>query len=121
MKRLSLSGTMILVVLAAVVLALFARLGGEASFYVVGPLLGAIIASLIHRRDESALITGGLIGGLCGGIFAVLVLKRGYIFSDVAMITGGLFLMTLGVHLVAGLVIGTLLYLAVRRTAPRQV
>jgi hypothetical protein len=54
-----------------------------------------------------ALITGGAVGGLCQGIFAVLVFNRGYIFSDIAMITAPLFLATLAVHLTAGIVIGT--------------
>ena len=82
--------------------------------------MGAILAALAYRRDRSALITGGVVGGLCQGIFAVLVLKRGYIFTDVAMITAPLFLATLVVHLVAGLVFGTLLYLAFRWGCPRN-
>ena len=66
------------------------------------------------------MITGGVIGGLCQGIIAVLVLGRGYIFPDVAMITGPLFLATLAAHLMAGLALGTLLYLAFRRARPRS-
>jgi hypothetical protein len=120
MKRLSVLSMLILVVLFALVFALFARLREEAFFYVTGPILGAMLAPFVDRRDASAMITGGIVGGLCQGIFAVMVLKRGYIFPDIAMITGGLFLGNLAAHLVAGLVFGTLFYLAFRWARPRS-
>jgi hypothetical protein len=120
MKRLSVLSMLILVVLFAIVFALFARLGEEAFFYITGPILGAMLAAFAYRRDRSALITGGIIGGLCQGIFAVMVVRRGYIFPDIAMMTGALFLATLAVHLMAGLVFGTLLYLAFRWAQPRS-
>jgi hypothetical protein len=120
MKRLSILGMLILVVLFAVVFALFARLREEAFFYITGPILGAMLAAFAYRHDRSAMITGGVIGGLCQGIFAVMVLRRGYIFPDVAMITGALFLANLAAHLMAGLVFGTLLYLAFRWARPRS-
>lgn len=118
MIRISILGLMILVVLSALILGLFVRLHEEAFFYITGPLLGAMLAALICRRDRSALITGGGVGGICQGILAVLVLKRGYIFPDIAMITGSLFLVTLAVHLLLGLAFGTLLYLSLRWTRP---
>jgi hypothetical protein len=121
MSRLSILSLMLLVVLLAIVFALFARLHEEAFFYVTGPMLGAMLATLVYRRDRSALITGGAVGGLCQGIIAVMVLKRGYIFPDIAMITAPHFLATLAVHLMAGLVFGTLLYLAFRWARPRSV
>ena len=118
MKQLSILGILILVVLFAVVFALFARIRGEAFFYLTGPLLGALIGALAYRRDRSALIKGGVAGGLCQGIIAVLVLTRGYIFADFGMLTASVFLLNLAVHLMAGLVIGSLLYLALRRARP---
>jgi hypothetical protein len=121
MTRISNLGMMLLVVLSALIAGLFTRLRGESFFYVTGPLLGAILAALAYRRDRSAFITGGAAGGLCQGGFAVLVLKRGYIFPDITMITGALFLATLAVHVMAGLVFGTLLYLAFRWARPRTV
>ena len=121
MIRLSVLSLLLLVILFAIVFTLFARLHDEALFYVTGPLLGAMVAALAYRRDRSALITGGAVGGLCQGIFAVTVFKHGYIFSDVAMITGVRFLATLAVHLIAGLVFGTLLYLAFQWARPRSV
>ena len=110
---------LLLVVLFAIVFALFARLHEEAIFYVTGPILGAMLAGLAYQRDRLALITGGAVGGLCQGIFAVIVLKRGFIFPDIAMITAAHFLATLAVHLTAGLGFGTLLYLTFRWARPR--
>jgi hypothetical protein len=49
-----------------------------------------------------------------------MVLRRGYIFPDRAMITGPLFLATLAVHLMAGLAFGTLLHLAFRWARPQS-
>jgi hypothetical protein len=121
MRRLSILGMLILVVLFAVVFALFAWLREEALFYITGPILGAALAAWAYPRDRSALITGGVVGGLCQGIFAVMVFKRGYIFPDIGMITAGLFLATLAVHLAAGLVLGVLLYLAFCWARPRNV
>ncbi|AGA26238.1 hypothetical protein [Singulisphaera acidiphila] len=118
MIRISILGLMILVVLCALILGLFVRLHEEAFFYITGPLLGAMLAALTCRRDRSALITGGGVGGICQGILAVLVLKRGYIFPDVAMVTGFLFLATLAVHLLLGLAFGTFLYLSLRWARP---
>ncbi len=120
MKRLSVLSMLILVVFFAIVFALFARLREEAFFYITGPILGAMLAAFAYRRDRSAMITGGVVGGLCQGIFAVMVLRRGYIFPDIAMITGGLFLANLAAHLMAGLVFGTLFYLAFRWARPRS-
>jgi hypothetical protein len=114
MRQLSILSVLVLVVLFAIVFALFARIHYEAIFYVTGPVLGSLLAALSYRRDRSALITGGAVGGLCQGIIAVIVLKRGYIFPDIAMITSTYFLVNLTVHLMAGLVLGTLLYLAFR-------
>jgi hypothetical protein len=119
MKRLSVLSMLILVVFFAIVFTLFARLREEAFFYIIGPILGAMLAAFAYRRDRSAMITGGIIGGLCQGIFAIMVLKRGYIFPDIAMITGALFLASLAAHLMAGLVFGTLFYLAFRWARPR--
>ena len=126
-SRISILGMMILVVLCALIIGLFARLHEEAIFYITGPLLGAMLAAWADRRDRAALIKGGVLGGFCQGIIAVMLLKRGYIFPDIAMMTGALFLETLVVHLFAGLTFGTLLYLAFRwalpttRRAPRHV
>jgi hypothetical protein len=120
MKRLSVLSMLILVVFFAIVFALLARLREEAFFYITGPILGAMLAACAYRRDRLAMITGGIIGGLCQGIFAIMVLKRGYIFPDIAMITGALFLASLAAHLMAGLVFGTLLYLAFRWARPRS-
>src|SRR4051794_6647954 len=120
MRRLSISGMLILVVLFAAVFALIARLRAEASFYITGPIAGAVLAAWAYRRDGLALVTGGIIGGLCQGIFVVLLLKRGYIFPDIAMITGPLFLATLAAHMIAGGVFGTLLHLAFRWTRPQS-
>lgn len=108
MKRLSVRGGMLLVVLVALVLALIARLGGEACFYCAGPIGGAILGATAARHDRWASLTGGLIGGLCQGILVPLFLKQGYVFPDVAMMTGGLFVGNLAVHLAAGLVFGGL-------------
>ena len=121
MSRISILGMMMLVVLFALVLALFARLREEAFFFVTGPLLGSMLAATVYRRDRSALITGGAVGGICQGIFCVIVLKRGYIFPDIAMVTGAHFLATLAVHLLTGLTFGALLYLAFRWARPRRV
>jgi hypothetical protein len=118
MSRLSILSVLLLVVLFAFVFALFSRLHNEAFFYVSGPILGALLAAFVHRRDRSALITGGAVGGLCQGVIVVLVLKRGYIFRDIAMITATHYLASLVVHLIAGLVFGTLLYLALRWARP---
>ena len=90
MRRLSILSLLLLVILFAIVFALFAQLHEEAFFFITGPMLGAMLAALAYRRDPSALISGGVVGGLCQGILAVMVLKRGYIFSDIAMITGPL-------------------------------
>ena len=49
-----------------------------------------------------------------------MVFQRGYIFPDIGMITAGLFLATLAVHLAAGLALGVLLYLAFRWARPRN-
>jgi hypothetical protein len=121
MSRLSILSLLLIVVLFAIIFALFSRLHNETFFYVTGPLLGATLAACAVRRERSALITGGAIGGLCQGVIAVLVLKRGYIFPDMAMITAGGYLATLAVHLMAGIVFGTLLYLAFRWARPRSV
>jgi hypothetical protein len=118
MRRLSILSLLLLIVLFALVFALFARLHEEAFFCVTGPLLGAMLAALAYRRDPWALISGGVGGGVCQGIIAVLVLKRGYVFPEVAMITAAHFLANLAAHLTAGLVIGTLLYLAFRWARP---
>ena len=118
MKQLSILGILILVVLFAGVFTLFARIRGEAFFYVTGPLFGAQLAAMGYWRDPSALIKGGAIGGLCQGVIAVLVMKRGYIFADFGKFTAGLFLVNLAVHLMAGLVFGLLLYLALRWARP---
>ncbi len=120
MRRLSILSLLILVVLFAIVFALFARLHEEALFYVSGPILGAMLAGLTYPRDRAALITGGAIGGLCQGILAVMAFKRGYIFPDFGALTGVLFLANLAVHLAAGLGFGTLLYLAFRWARPRN-
>ena len=120
MKRLSVLSMLILVVFFAIVFALFARLREEAFFYITGPILGAMLAAFAYRRDRLAMITGGIIGGLCQGIFAVIVLRRGYIFPDIAMMTGALFLATLAAHLMAGLIFGILFYLAFRWARPRS-
>jgi hypothetical protein len=120
-SRISILGVMVLVVLCALTFALFTWLRERAFFFVTGPLLGAMIGALVYRRDRSALITGGAVGGLCQGIFAVIVLKRGYIFSDVAMINAPRFLANLSVHLLAGIACGMLLHLALRCARPRGV
>ncbi len=120
MRRCSILSMLLLVVLFAIVFTLVARLHEEAFFYISGPILGAMLAALVYQRDRLALITGGAVGGLCQGIFTVMVLKRGYIFPDTAMITGSRFLATLAVHLTAGLVFGTLLYLPFRWARPRN-
>ena len=120
MKQLSIRGTLVMVLLFALVFALFARLHEEAFFYVSGPVLGAMLAAWVFRSDRSALITGGVIGGFCQGAFAILILKRGYPFSDVQMMTGGLFLASLATHLILGLVFGALLHVAFRWTRPKQ-
>jgi hypothetical protein len=121
MRQLSILSVLVLVVLFAIVFALFARIHYEAIFYVTGPVLCSLLAALSYRRDRSALITGGAVGGLCQGVIAVLVLKRGYIFRDIAMITATNYLANLVVHLIAGLVFGTLLYLAFRWACPGSV
>jgi hypothetical protein len=82
MMRLSVLSMLLLVVLFAMVLALFLRLREEAFCYVTGPILGAMFSTLAYQRDRSAFVAGGAVGGLCQGIFTVLVLKRGYIFAD---------------------------------------
>jgi hypothetical protein len=87
MSRLSILSLFLRVVLLAIVFALFTRLHNETFFYVAGPLLGATLAACAYRRDRSALITGGAVGGICQGMLEVLVLKRGYIFPDIAMMT----------------------------------
>jgi hypothetical protein len=120
MKRISILSMLILVVPFAIDFALIVRLHAEAFFYITGPTLGAMLAALAYQHDRSALITGGAVGGLCQGIIAVLILKRGYIFPDTALITAPLFLGTLAVHPMAGLVFGTLLYLAFRWASPRN-
>ena len=120
MKRLSVLSMLILVVLFAIVFALFARIREEAFFYITGPIFGAMLAAFAYRRDRYAMISGGIVGGLCQGIFAILVLRRGYNFPDIAMITGALFLASLAAHLMAGLVFGTLFYLAFRWARPRS-
>ena len=43
MRRVSILGMLILVILFAVAFALFARLRGEASIYITGPVLGALL------------------------------------------------------------------------------
>jgi hypothetical protein len=121
MSRISIRSMMLLIVLCALLLWLFAWLHAEAFFFVTGPLLGATLAAFSYRRDPSALITGGAVGGICQGFFAVLVLKRGYIFPDIAMMTGDRFLATLAVHLLAGLAFGMLLHLAFRWARPQPV
>ncbi|SIO67447.1 hypothetical protein SAMN05444166_8365 [Singulisphaera sp. GP187] len=121
MIRISILGVMLLVVVCALILGLFVRLQEEAFFYITGPLLGATLAALACRQDRSALITGGGVGGICQGILTVLILKRGYIFPDIAMITGTLFLANLAVHLLLGLAFGTLFYLSLRWAHPRTV
>jgi hypothetical protein len=88
MRRLSILSILRSVSLCATIFALFARLHEEAYFHVTGPILGAIIAALVYRRDRPALITGGAAGGLSQGIIAVIVLKRGYIFPDFGALTG---------------------------------
>ena len=120
MKRLSVLGMLLLIVLFAIVFALFAWLREEALFYITGPILGAMLAACAYPRDRAALVTGGAVGGLFQGIFAVMVFKRGYVFPDIGMITAPLFLAALAVHLVAGVVFGTLLYLAFRWARPRD-
>jgi hypothetical protein len=121
MKRISILSMLILVLLFAIDFALIVRLHEEAFFYITGPTLGAMLAALAYRRDRSALITGGAVGGMCQGIIAVLILKRGSIYPDIAMITAPLFLASLAVHLMAGLLFGTLLYLAFRWASPPNV
>ena len=118
MRRLSILSMLIVIVVFALDFALIARLGADAFFYISGPPFGAILAALSYPHDRSALITGGAVGGLCQGILAVLVWKRGYIVSDVAMITAPLFVVNLFVHLMAGLIFGTLLYVAFRWARP---
>jgi hypothetical protein len=120
MRRLSILSLLLLVILFAIIFALFPWLREEAFFYITGPMVGAILAAMAYRRDHLALITGGAVGGLCQGALAVLVFKHGYIFLDIAMMTGIRFLATLAAHLTAGLVIGSLLYLAFRWTRPRS-
>src|SRR5262245_28341022 len=100
MGRLSILGLMILVLLAALWLA---RLRGEAFYYITRPILGASLGALWPPRHRWSLVTGGLLGGLCQGIVSVLLLRRGYPFGDVAMLTGTLYLAALAVHLLAGL------------------
>src|SRR5438128_2185519 len=111
---------MLLVLLSAVVLALFARLHSEAVFYFAGPVLGAALAAMVYRQDPSALIKGGLIGGLCGGVTAMLLFKHGYIYRDVGGITGPRYLASLAVHCLAGLAFGSLLFLMFRWARPSQ-
>lgn len=118
MKPLSILGLMLLVILAALILALFVRLRGEAFFYIVGPLLGALLGSMAYPRDQGAMITGGAVGGLCQGVIGIMVFKRGYVFQDVGIMTGTLFLASLAAHLAVGLGVGTLLYLALRWARP---
>ena len=121
MRQLSILSLLLVVILLAIVFTLFVRIHEEVFFYITGPLVGAMLASLAYPYDRSALLTGGVVGGLCQGILAVMVFKRGYVFPDIAMITGPLYLANLAVHLVAGLGIGVLLYLALRWARPRSV
>lgn len=121
MRRVSILGMMLLVVLCALVLGLFVWLREEAFFFVPGPLLGSALAAMAYRRDRFALIKGGAIGGLCQGLISVMIFKRGYIFSDIAMMTGAYFLVTVAVHLFAGLAFGTVLDLAFCGARPRAV
>src|SRR5262245_24670861 len=109
---------MLLVLLAALLLTLFVRLGEEASFDVTGPLLGASPAALMSPHDRSAIIKGGALGGLVQGVIAMMVFKRGYILPDVTIITGTQYLASLAVHLVSGLGFRVLLFLALRWARP---
>jgi hypothetical protein len=83
-------------------------------------VLGAVILALSYRLDRSALITGGAIGGLCQGVVAILIFRRGYVFRDITTITGPLYLASLAVHLLSGLAVGALLFLAFRWARPRH-
>ena len=116
--RLSIQGFMLLVFLAALISALGTRIGSEVLCYVTGPIVGASLSALSVPRDRSALVTGGLIGGLCQGMVSILLLKRGYPVGDVAMLTAPLFLASLCVHLLAGFAFGGLLFLALRWSRP---
>lgn len=109
MRRLSVLGLMLAVALAALVLGLAARLGNEAVFYCVAPVVGAVLATRAAPRDRWAGLKGGLAGGLVQGVVGPLILQRGYPFPDVAMLTGGLFLQALAIHLGLGLIFGLLL------------
>ena len=86
MMRLSILSLLLVVILFAVVFALFAWLREEAFFYITGPMLGAMLAAMPYRRDHLALITGGAVGGLGQGTLVVPVLKHGYIVPDIATI-----------------------------------
>jgi hypothetical protein len=119
--RISILGLMVLVALAGLILGLFARFGADAFFYLTGPLVGATLAGLTCRPDRTAVITGGVIGGIAQGVFAVMVLKLGYPFADITMMTGPLFLAALAAHMLAGLAVGALIYLTIRWARPRPV
>lgn len=59
MRRVSIRGLMLVVALLALVLGLVARLGGEAGYYVVGPIAGAVAACRVARADRTAALRGG--------------------------------------------------------------
>ncbi len=117
---LSIRGLMLLVLFVALILALFARLGAEALFYVGGPTLGAAFTPLLYRRDRSALITGGMLGGLCQGPIAMLVFGRSHVFPDSGLVTAPLYFASLAIHLLLGFAIGAMLALVFSRPAPRR-
>ncbi|MDG3008145.1 hypothetical protein [Paludisphaera mucosa] len=118
--RLSVLGLMFLVLLAAACTTLFVGLREEALCYITGPHLGSLLAALLVPRDRSALVSGASIGGLCQGVVSVLLLGRGYPFGDPAMLTGPLYVAALGVHLLAGLGFGVLLFLALQWSRPKS-
>ena len=50
--RLSILSLLLVVILFAIVFALFAWLRAEAFFYITGPMLGAMLAAMAYRRDH---------------------------------------------------------------------
>jgi hypothetical protein len=105
---------MLIVALAAITLALVVRLGADVFSYITGPVAGAALVVLAYRRERTALIKGDALRGLLQGIIAIYVHRRGYVFPNIAIIRGALYLAALAVHLAAGLGFGALLFLALR-------
>ncbi len=82
----------------------------EVTFYVLGPMLGAVIAAWSHRRDRVVLIKGGTIGGLCQGAIVLLILKRGYPFQNIPVGITQSYLIALAIHVLLETDIGFLLF-----------